>query len=139
MAQTISEVMMPSPVTVQADEPIQGAASVMREQGVGDLIVVDGQEVRGIVTDRDLVVRGLAAGHDPTTTPVGGMCSEELAVVDADADVDQAVAIMRDRALRRLPVVAEGRLVGIVSIGDLAISQDPKSALADISAAPPNK
>jgi len=83
-------------------------------------------------------VRGLAAGHDPTT-PVGEMCSEQLATVDADADVDQAVAIMRDRALRRLPVVSEGRLVGIVSIGDLAISQDPQSALADISAAPPNK
>jgi CBS domain-containing protein len=138
MAQTISEVMMPSPVTVRADEPIQGAATLMREQGVGDLIVVEGQEVRGIVTDRDLVVRGLAAGHDPTT-PVGEMCSEQLATVDADADVDQAVAIMRDRALRRLPVVSEGRLVGIVSIGDLAISQDPQSALADISAAPPNK
>jgi CBS domain-containing protein len=138
MAQTISEVMMPTPVTVRADEPMQGAASLMREQGVGDLIVVEEQEVRGIVTDRDLVVRGLAAGHGPTT-PVGEMCSEELATVDADADVDQAVAIMRDRALRRLPVVAEGRLVGIVSIGDLAISQDPQSALADISAAPPNK
>lgn len=137
MANTISEVMMPSPVTCGPDSPIQEAAELMRDRDIGDVVVVDGDEVRGIVTDRDLVVRALAAGHQPDT-PLGDVLSDRVVAVTPTTSVQQAAEIMAEQAIRRLPVVDDGRLVGIVSIGDLAISQDPRSALADISAAPGN-
>ena len=137
MANTISEVMMPSPVTCGPDNRIQEAAELMRDRDIGDVVVVDGDEVRGIVTDRDLVVRALAAGHQPDT-PLGDVLSDRVVAVTPTTSVQQAAEIMAEQAIRRLPVVDDGRLVGIVSIGDLAISQDPRSALADISAAPGN-
>jgi len=90
------------------------------------------------VTDRDIVVRGLAEGMDPTNTPVSKVCSAELTVVSPDDTVDDAVNLMRDHAVRRLPVVEDGRAVGIVAIGDLARMRDGDSPLAAISSAPPN-
>jgi CBS domain-containing protein len=137
VANTISEVMMPSPVTCGPDSRIQEAAELMRDRDIGDVVVVYGDEVRGIVTDRDLVVRALAAGHQPDT-PLGDVLSDRVVAVTPTTSVQQAAEIMAEQAIRRLPVVDDGRLVGIVSIGDLAISQDPRSALADISAAPGN-
>ncbi|HEX6421014.1 MAG TPA: CBS domain-containing protein [Acidimicrobiales bacterium] len=137
MATTISEVMMPKPVTCRADEEIRAAAALMRERDIGDVVVVDGDEVRGIVTDRDLVVRALADGRQPET-PLADVVSEGLVTVSPATSVQEAAEVMAEQAVRRLPVVDQGRLVGIVSIGDLAISQDPNSALADISAAPGN-
>lgn len=137
MATTISEVMMPRPVTCGPGNRIQEAAELMRDRDIGDVVVVDGDEVRGIVTDRDLVVRALAAGHQPDT-PLGDVLSDRVVAVSPTTSVQQAAEIMAEQAIRRLPVVDDGRLVGIVSIGDLAISQDPRSALADISAAPGN-
>jgi CBS domain-containing protein len=137
MAKTIAEVMRPNPVTCHTDSQIREAAQLMRDQAIGDVVVVDDTGVRGIVTDRDLVIRGLAAGHDASAR-VGDVCSEGLVTLESQADVAQAVETMRSQALRRIPVVDGNQLVGIVSIGDLAMSEDPKSALADISAAPPN-
>jgi CBS domain-containing protein len=137
MAKTIAEVMRPNPVTCGPDSEVREAAQLMRDQAIGDVVVVDDNGVRGIVTDRDLVIRGLAAGYDATAR-VGDVCSEQLVTLESQADVGQAVETMRTQALRRIPVVDGNQLVGIVSIGDLAMSEDPKSALADISAAPPN-
>jgi CBS domain-containing protein len=137
MAQTIADVMMPDPVTCTPDAEVQQAAQLMRDRDIGDVVVLDGERVRGIVTDRDLVVRGLAAGFSPSTH-LSDVLSESVVTVDAQADVDRAAEVMRERAVRRLPVVDGDRLVGIVSLGDLAIAKDPKSALADISAAPGN-
>lgn len=138
MAQTLKDLMTPNPLTVSRDTPVEQAARSMRDECIGDVIVTDGDTLCGIVTDRDIVVRAIAEGRDPTTTTVGDICSSDLVTLSPDAGVDEAVTLMRERALRRLPIVENGRPVGVVSIGDLAIERDEHSALADISAAPPN-
>lgn len=138
MAETIREVMTPSPRTVAHQDTVRVAAEAMRDEDIGNVIVCDSGEVCGIVTDRDIAVRVVATGKDPSKTIVGDICSKDLTTVSPDDSVDDAVRLMRDNALRRLPVVERGRPVGIVSIGDLAIDLDSHSALADISAAPGN-
>jgi CBS domain-containing protein len=130
--------MVPSPLTVDARATIESAAHVMRENDIGDVLVTENGHLRGIVTDRDIVVRAIAAGRQPSATAVAEICSPNIQVVEADQPPARAAEIMRENALRRLPVVDQGQLVGIVSIGDLAVAEDPNSALADISAAPPN-
>ena len=130
--------MMPSPLTVDARTTIESAAQVMRENDIGDVLVTEDGVLRGILTDRDIVVRAIAAGRHPSATSTGEVCSAAIQTVGADDPTTQAAEIMRQHALRRLPVIEDSRLVGIVSIGDLAVADDPKSALADISAAPPN-
>jgi len=90
------------------------------------------------VTDRDITVRSLAEGKNPSEMKIGDLCSHELTAIAPSASVEDAVRIMREKAVRRLPVLADNRAVGIVSIGDLAREQDPRSALADISGAAPN-
>jgi CBS domain-containing protein len=103
------------------------------------VIVVEDEQLFGILTDRDIVVRVLAEGRDPETTPVGDICSRELTTVRPTDSVGDVVRVMREKAIRRLPVVEEsGEVIGIVSIGDVAVERDRHSALADISAAPPN-
>jgi CBS domain-containing protein len=138
MAQKIQDVMTPDPVAIPKTAPVTDAAKAMKDQDIGDVIVRDDGQVCGIVTDRDIVVRVLAEGRDPSSTKVGEVCSDQPVTVTPDADVSEAVRIMREKALRRLPVVDGGRPVGIVSLGDLAIEEDPNSALADISEAAPN-
>jgi CBS domain-containing protein len=138
MAQTLQQVMTTDPITLPKTAPVGDAARLMKEQDIGDVIVLDDGNVCGIVTDRDLVVRTIAEGRDPDTTRVGEVCSSDPTTLSPDADVSEAVRVMREKALRRLPITDNGRPVGIVSLGDLAIEQDPNSALADISEAPPN-
>jgi CBS domain-containing protein len=133
--------MTPEPATLIESESVLQAAQLMREQDIGDVIVLDDTSgrIRGIVTDRDLVVRVLADESDPGRTTVGAVCSEQLTTVAPTDTVDKAARLMREKAVRRLPVVEEERPVGVVSIGDLAIELDQRSALAEISAAPPNE
>jgi len=111
---------------------------MMRDHGVGSILVVDDGELQGLVTDRDIVVRAVADDQDPASTPISEVVSSDLIVVGPDDDADMAVIRMRERAVRRIPVVDEGVAIGIVSIGDMAIQRDDKSALADISAQRPN-
>jgi CBS domain-containing protein len=99
------------------------------------VLVAEGDDLKGVVTDRDLVIRGLAAGGDPAQSKIGGIASSVTATVGPDDTLDKAAQIMRERSVRRLPVMEDGRPVGIVSIGDLAMEKDSESALADISAA----
>ena len=84
------------------------------------------------------MVRVLAEGSDPATVRVGQVCSRELTTIPPTASVGDAVRLIREKAIRRLPVVEEGEVVGIVSMGDIAVARDRKSALGDVSAAPPN-
>jgi len=115
------------------------AAQLMRGNDIGDVIVLEGDRLCGILTDRDIVVRALAEGADPERATVGDICSRELTTIEPSASVGQAVRLMREKAIRRLPVTDEsGHVIGIVSIGDVAVERDRRSALADISAAPPN-
>ena len=140
MAQTLRDVMTADPTTLPADATVLEAAKLMRDEDIGNIIVLDGDSLAGIVTDRDLVIRAIADGADPAIAKVGDVCSRDLATLAPTDDVKKALKLMRERAVRRLPVVDGGRPVGIVSIGDLAVetSQDTDKALADISAAPPD-
>lgn len=141
MAPTAVAELMTTPVTsLQATESVKAAADAMRKHDIGDVLIMDGDELRGVLTDRDLVVRVLATGMDPNTTLVGDVCSSGIATVTPDSPVDDAVRTMRDKALRRLPVVdEEGHTVGVISLGDLAVDRDPGSVLGHISAASPNR
>lgn len=142
MPQKISEVMTPKPIALPLDATLAEAARIMRDQGIGDVLVMSDGRLCGMVTDRDIVVRGVAESRNAMVTPIGEICTAELATVRPDDDVDIAVRLMRGRAIRRLPVVDAGRPVGIVSIGDLATGSRERSFLAgltaDISKAPPN-
>jgi CBS domain-containing protein len=135
---SIRDVMTPEPVTVATTTSLEQAARHMRDAGIGNVIVLEGEQITGILTDRDIVVRAVAEGWDPSQTPVGDVASRELTTIAPDETVDAAVALMRERSIRRLPVVESGRPVGIVSLGDLALERDPDSCLGEISAAPPN-
>jgi CBS domain-containing protein len=138
MARHIKDVMQTNPVTLSAASLVMEAARAMRDADVGDVIVTEHDQIYGIVTDRDLVVRALAEGADWATVKLGDICSRELTVLAPTDTVETAVELMREKAIRRLPVVQNGTAVGIVSLGDLALVQDPNAALSDISAAPPN-
>ena len=133
----VSDIMTPAPDGVYYSQTIGEAARIMRDTQVGAVLVVNEGELSGMVTDRDLVIRGLAEGEGPDS-PVGPLCSGELIGVAADADIRQAEQLMREHAVRRLPVINDGQVVGIVSIGDLAISADADSPLAAVSRAQPN-
>ena len=139
MAQRVREVMTGDPVTLPKDATVVEAARVMRDKGIGDVIVTDGDRAAGIVTDRDIVVRAVAEGQAPESVRLEQVRSGELTAVSPDDPVERAIQVMRDRAVRRVPVVEDGRPIGVVSIGDLAIDRDPDSALADISEEPPNR
>jgi CBS domain-containing protein len=139
MAQTVRDVMTTDLVTCSSSAPIRDAAGYMRDHDIGDVLVVDDGAIRGIVTDRDIVVRCVAEGGDTRQAKVGDVCTSNLTTVPADASIQDAARIMRDQALRRLPVVDRGKPVGIVSLGDLAVEADPSSALGGISAASPTE
>jgi CBS domain-containing protein len=117
------------------------AARVMREQDIGDVLVAYDCDLFGVLTDRDIVVRALAEGRDPESTTVGSVCTPPpVATLSPDDTTDLAVELMRRYAVRRLPVVERGGCpVGMVSLGDLATTEDPHSALEDISKAVPNR
>lgn len=139
MAQTVEEIMTRDPRTVAASDSVVDAARVMRDGDIGDVVVVDGDSVAGIVTDRDIVIRGIADGRDPGSTPVSEVCTSGVETIEPNASVDDALRLMRENDIRRLPVVQDGRPVGILSLGDLAVEREPDSTLADISAASPDQ
>jgi CBS domain-containing protein len=129
--------MTPAPTTVDVSDSVQVAARAMATEDVGAVIVQSESKVVGIVTDRDLVVRGLAEGLGLDAT-IKQVASEQLVTVGPSDPVETAVEVMRSAAVRRVPVMDGDVAVGIVSIGDLAVERDPSSALADISEEKPN-
>jgi CBS domain-containing protein len=138
MAQKVAEVMTPAPVALRPDQPLLEAAIQMRKHGIGDVLVADNGQLKGLITDRDIVVRGIAAGKDPGSTSIADICSEDLITVTPKDNTSIAVQRMREAEVRRIPVVDDGNVVGVVSLGDMAIEHDDHSALADISAGRPN-
>ena len=139
MAQSIRSVMTVKPLALQAGTTLVEAARAMKDHDVGNVLALEDDQLKGIVTDRDIVIRGVAQGRDPSKTVLAEICSAETVSVTPDDDVDRAVELMRAAAVRRLPVVENGRPVGIVSLGDLAVEREPASALGAISAADPNR
>lgn len=138
MGQTVSDIMTKALVSLSAGDTVRDAARRMREANVGAIVVQKHGNLFGIVTDRDIVVRCLAHGGDCDEIRLEDICSAELATLRPDDEVDHAVRLMRDRAIRRVPVVKNGKAVGILSLGDLALERDPFSALGAISSAKPN-
>lgn len=136
--QTVRELMTADPIVLDASATVSDAARAMKARDVGDVLVRSDGKLCGIVTDRDIVIRALAG--DPQGGPrrtLGEICTRDVAALQPDAEVDEAIRVMRERAVRRVPVIEGDRPLGIVSLGDLAIARDRESALADISAAPP--
>jgi CBS domain-containing protein len=138
MAHRAREAMTPAPVAMPADTPLTEAAKRMRDQGIGTVLVQDDGGLCGLVTDRDIVIRAIAENMGPAATTLGAICSARLVTVGPDESTGAAVRLMRENAIRRIPVVKDGQAIGILSLGDLALERDDGSALADVSAAPPN-
>ena len=138
--QKIGEVMHEELCTLPASSTLADAACAMRDRNIGCVVVVsDSGTLEGMLTDRDIVVRGIAEGHDPKSTSLATICSHEVTKLHEDDLVDNALELMRRKAIRRIPVVRSDRPVGIVSLGDLASLRDPKSVLGEISTAPSNR
>ena len=137
----VSDVMTAMPETVTPETTLDEAARRMRDGDIGDVLVTDetGGELQGIVTDRDITIRAVAAGSDPSTTTVASVLSSDLQSVAPSDAIQIAAARMRSANVRRLPVLEAGRPVGIVSLGDLAIATDSGATLADISVASPDR
>ncbi|KUO15014.1 CBS domain-containing protein [Streptomyces dysideae] len=140
MARLIRDVMSPGTAAVEPMTTVARAARMMREQDIGDVLVAYDCDLFGVLTDRDIVLRALAEDRDPESTPVGAVCTRPPVVtLTPDDTTERAVELMRRFHVRRLPVVEHGGCpVGIVSLGDLAVTEDPHSALSDISKAAPN-
>jgi CBS domain-containing protein len=139
MARSIRDVMTAQPKTLSASATLAEAARIMRQEDIGDVLVMDDGKPCGIVTDRDIVVRGIAAGKDPNQTPLKEVASQNVVTLEPDASVDEAIRLMRERAIRRIPIMEGNKPVGIVSLGDLAVDRDQRSVLGQVSAAAPNK
>jgi CBS domain-containing protein len=131
------DIMSPAPVCMAAGESVSVAARVMKEHGTGTVLVLSDGRLSGLVTDRDIMVRVLAENHDPATTRVGDICSGELATLGPDDEVEQAIQLVRERAVRRIPVLADGAAVGMVYVGDLAPECEETVTGSGLLAAPP--
>lgn len=138
MAQMVEDIMTLDLRTVELGDTIADAAQTMREGNIGNVIVTDGGRVAGIVTDRDIVIRAIAEGREARSTTVGDVCTSDARTLAPGDSVDAAAQAMAENGIRRLPVVDHGKLVGIVSLGDLAQDRDAGPPLAEISAASPN-
>lgn len=139
MTRRIRDVMSPAAVAVEPMTTVARAARLMREEDVGDVLVTYDCDLFGLLTDRDIVLRGVADGRDPEATTVGAVCTPPPVItLEPDDTTDRAAELMARHAVRRLPVVEHGGVpVGVVTLGDLAATDDPHSALADISRAAP--
>lgn len=134
-ARTVSDVMTRDLVTVDITDTAAEAARLMLENATGDVIVTDSGRIAGILTDRDIAVRLVAEGLDGAT-PVGEIVRTGLVDCPPTTALADAVRMMRESDIRRIPVVEGGTAVGIVSLGDLAQLTDTGQLLADISSAP---
>lgn len=139
MAQQVQEIMTKQLHSVRSEATLLEIAQMMRDQRIGNVLVTnrDGK-LRGIVTDRDIVVRATADSRPLDKTMAWEICSDQLVKVAPTTTIEATAKLMRERAVRRVPVVRDGVAVGIVSLGDLARQSEPRSTLGLISAAPPN-
>ena len=132
----VSEIMTREPSTLSPGSTIGEAATIMRQDDCGSVPIVDSGRLVGIITDRDIVVRVLAGGKDPKTTRVSEAMTADPVTIAPDASVDQAQKVMSERQVRRIPVVEDGRLVGLVVIGQVArrdSAKDVGETLKDVS------
>lgn len=132
----IEDIMTTKVQTLRGADTLQQAAAAMQNHNIGSMPVINDQGVVGIVTDRDLVIRGLASGTDPASATVSNLMSSQVVYATPDMDVSEAADLMSRHRIRRLPVLEGGRLVGIVSMADVARVANYRvsgSALHDVS------
>jgi len=133
----VRDIMTKDVAYVRPEDSVYQAAQLMHQENVGAIPVCDNNGVVGMVTDRDIVVRNVVSGADPKTTPVSNIMTTGVATVTPDTDVNKIGGIMSQHQVRRLPVVENNKLVGIVSLGDLAVDErtdmEAAFALTDIS------
>ncbi len=128
MGTRVSEVMTARPRAVTPDTPLSQVAELMVAEDVGALPIVDGDRLLGLITDRDIVVRAVAKGKDPRGMPASEVATEEVVAVGPDDDLSEALKLMAQYQIRRLPVVTgESHLVGVVSQADVALSAKEKT------------
>ena len=120
MGKKITEVMSSNPCAIEADKPVAYAAKMMKDEDVGLAPIVEGDRLVGTLTDRDIVTRVVADGRDPQTVSVREVASTDLVTIDPQQDLDDALKLMASHQVRRLPVVEDGRLVGVVAQADVA-------------------
>jgi CBS domain-containing protein len=136
MEEKVRDYMTTDPVALQATDSVEAAAEAMRQHDIGNVLVLERDRIMGILTDRDIAVRVVAEHREPGETRLADVCSRELTTLSPDDTIEDAIAVMQNKAIRRLPVVDGGRPVGVVALGDLA----PRgTTLGEISAAPPNQ
>lgn len=128
MGTKVHEVMTDRPRVVTPDTTVSEAAQLMRNDDIGSLPILDGEQLAGVVTDRDIVIRAIAEGKDPRGMPVREVASRELVTVRADEELSSALQLMASQQVRRLPVVDDdGRLVGILAQADVAVEAKEKA------------
>jgi CBS domain-containing protein len=124
----VRDIMTADVKTAAPENTIEEIATLMRDEDTGAIPVVDDDELIGLVTDRDIVIRCIAEGENPAETTADEMFSERLETIEPEADVEEAARLMARRQIRRLPVVENGRLVGMVSLGDIAVKASDDQA-----------
>ncbi len=128
MALKVRDTMTGSPRSIDASTSVVEAAQLMREGHIGSLPITADEQLVGMITDRDIAMRVVAEAADHTNTSVGDVSSRDLVTVEPDEDLDEALQLMARHQVRRLPVVENGRLVGIVAQADIALSENEKTA-----------
>ena len=123
MAESVRDAMSEDPRSIGASTSVVEAARLMREQDIGSLPITDDEKLVGMITDRDITTRVVAEAADPTSTSVEDVYSRDLVSVEPDEDLDEALQLMARHQVRRLPVVENGRLVGIVAQADIALRE----------------
>jgi CBS domain-containing protein len=135
--ETVRDVMTPNPATVRSSDPVAVAARVMLDEDVGAVPVIDEGTVAGMITDRDIAIKVVAIGRDPQTAAVSEYMSTHVVTGRPDMSLDEAARLMGREQIRRLPIVDQNRLVGIVALGDLATEprgqDEAEDALEEIS------
>jgi CBS domain-containing protein len=126
MGKRVKEVMSSNPCAIDADKPVSYAAKMMKDENVGLAPVVEGDRLVGTLTDRDIVTRVVAEGKDPSSVTAREAASSQLATAEPEQDLDEALKMMASKQVRRLPVVVDGRLVGVLAQADVARQADDK-------------
>ena len=127
MAKSVRDAMTGDPRSVATSASVVEAARLMREAHIGSLPVTDGEQLVGMITDRDITTRVVAEAGDPQTMSVGDVYSRDVISVEADENDEEAVELMARHQVRRLPVVEDGRLIGIVAQADIALAENEKT------------
>jgi CBS domain-containing protein len=124
MATSVRETMTENPRSIAASAPVVEAARLMRAEHIGSLPITDGERLVGVITDRDITTRVVAEAADPQATSVRDVFSRDLVSIEPDKDLEEALQLMARHQIRRLPVVENGRLVGILAQADIALSEN---------------